>query len=84
MSSGSVDVGEEDMTTHADLANKAMDEGIVALAQAGRIANTNFITVTKAQDLSYLEGKDMVSLTEALGAREVAAKTTPGGPSPAS
>lgn len=39
------------------------------------------VTISKAADYSYLQGKDMVSLAEALGAREVASETNPGGPS---
>lgn len=50
------------------------------LAQSGNIAQNNFITVAKAFDYDYLEGKRIVDLTEALGAREVAAERSPGGP----
>jgi len=48
-------------------------------------ATTRFIndaaTVSKAADYSFLQGKDMVSLAEAMGAREVASEKNPGGPS---
>jgi hypothetical protein len=53
------------------------------LSQLGIAAASNFTTVSKAADYSYLQGKDMVSLTEAMGAREVGSKVTPGGPAPA-
>ena len=49
-------------------------------AQSGQIAQNNFITTTKAQDLDYLEGKRIVSLEEAIGVREVASKEVPAGP----
>jgi hypothetical protein len=51
------------------------------LLQSGNVAQNNFITVQKVIDYDYLEGKNMVSLTEALGAREVASEKNPGGPS---
>ena len=51
-----------------------------ALAQSGRIAQNNFITVQKAVDYDYLENKRMVTLDEAIGVREVAAEKSPGGP----
>lgn len=53
------------------------------LTQTGVIAQNNFVTVQKVVDYDYLENKRMVTLDEAVGIREVAAKTTPGGPSPA-
>ncbi len=61
-----------------------MEQNMGALGQSGVIAQNNFITVSKAQDLDYLEGKRLVSLEEAVGVREVASKQTPAGPSPAS
>ena len=50
------------------------------LTQSGIIAQNNFITVQKIADYDYLENKRMVTLDEALGAREVGARQTPGGP----
>lgn len=41
------------------------------LMQSGNVAQNNFLTTTKAQDLDYLEGKRLVSLEEAMGVREV-------------
>lgn len=65
-----------------------IDAGILSqmgarLLQAGNHAHENFITISKAQDYDYMENKRMVTLDEAIGAREVASKVTPGGPSPA-
>lgn len=50
------------------------------LAQSGIVAQNNFITVAKAGDYDYLENKRVVNLDEALGAREVQAEVSPGGP----
>ncbi len=50
------------------------------LLQIGNVAQSNFVTVNKMLDLDYMEGKNMVSLTEAMGAREVGSKENPGGP----
>ena len=47
------------------------------------IAQQNFATINKELDLDYIEGHRVISLPEALGAREVQAKVTPGGPSQA-
>ncbi len=66
----------------------AIDENVLSqlgarLIQTGNQAHENFVTISKAQDYDYMENKRMVTLDEAIGAREVAAKVTPGGPSPA-
>ncbi len=49
-------------------------------------AMTRFIsdaaTVSKAADYMYLQDKGLVSLSEAVGVREVASKETPAGPGP--
>ncbi len=72
--------GEPDM---ADVSERFAEHAANQLLQIGNIAQQNFVTVAKVLDYNYLEGKDMVSLAESLGAREVAAKETPGGPAPA-
>ena len=51
--------------------------------QTGTVAQNNFVTVQKVVDYDYLENKRMVTLDEAVGIREVASKTTPGGPAQA-
>lgn len=53
------------------------------LGQSGVVAQNNFLTVSKAQDYDYLEGKRIVSLEEAIGVREVASKSVPAGPTSA-
>jgi len=77
-----IETGEE-MPEPSQQAMNAHEQNMMQLSQSGVIAQNNFITTTKAQDLDYLEGKRMVSLEEAIGVREVASKTSPGGPSPA-
>ena len=59
------------------------EQNMAQLAQVGVVAQQGFVTVAKASDYSYLQGKDMVSLTEAMGAREVGSRVNPAGPSPA-
>jgi len=73
---------EIELEEEMDAAQQAHQQNMAQLAQSGVIAQNNFITVSKAQDLDYLEGKRIVSLEEAIGVREVASKTTPAGPSP--
>jgi hypothetical protein len=53
------------------------------LMSSANVAQNNFLTTQKWIDADYLEGKRMVGLPEAIGAREVASKVNPGGPAPA-
>jgi hypothetical protein len=62
------------------LSDNLHEQNMSQLAQVGIIAQQGFVTVSKAQDYSYLQGKEMVSLTEALGAREVGSRVNPAGP----
>lgn len=65
------------------LAGQAHEQNMSQLAQSGVVAQNNFITVSKASDYDFIEGKRLVDLTEALGAREVGSQTNPAGPRPA-
>ena len=67
----------------SDKFHAILESEMSMIPQTGRIAQNNFVTISKAQDYDYMEGKRIVSLEEAVGIREVSAKTTPGGPSPA-
>lgn len=58
-----------------------LNQNLAQLSQTGVIAQNNFVTTTKAQDLDYLEGKRIISLEEAVGVREVSSKEVPAGPS---
>src|SRR6056297_3319139 len=49
------------------------------LGQTGIVAQNNFVTVAKAFDYDYLENKRMVTLDEAVGAREVASRESMAG-----
>lgn len=56
------------------------------MAQLGAIAvmyQGDLKTISKAQDYSFQQGKDLVSLTEAVGVREVGSRVNPSGPVPA-
>jgi len=64
----------------ADTSPQFSEQAANTLLQIGNVAQANFVTVNKVLDYDYLEGKAMVSLAEALGAREVASKSVPAGP----
>ncbi len=66
-----------------DLSDNVANHMLTQLMQSGTVAQNNFITVAKVVDYDYLENKRMVTLDEAVGIREVQAKVSPGGPSPA-
>ncbi len=66
----------------------AMASDVSALMSANlqgiaQVAQNDFITVDKMLSNDYMEGHRVISLPEALGAREVQSKVTPGGPGPA-
>jgi len=69
--------GEETM---ADVTERFAEQAVNTLLQIGNVAQANFVTMAKIVDYDYLEGKNMISLTEALGAREVGSKEVPAGP----
>ncbi len=56
------------------------EQNMSQLGQVGIVAQQGFVTVAKATDYDFLEGKHLPSLTESLGAREVASRSSPGGP----
>lgn len=60
---------------------KLHEGNMAAMGQSIVRFQGDVVTISKAADYSYLQGKDMVSLAEALGAREVASEKNPGGPS---
>ena len=69
------------MVNGSDKFHAIIESEMSMVAQSGRIAQNNFITVSKGQDYDYLEGKRIVSLEEAIGVREVSSKSVPAGPS---
>ncbi|HAH47328.1 hypothetical protein [Gimesia sp.] len=76
--------GESEKEMAVDLSDNVANHMLTQLMQTGTVAQNNFVTVQKVVDYDYLENKRMVTLDEAVGIREVASKTTPGGPSQAS
>ncbi len=74
--------GVEEMSM-SDQAASLHEQNLAQLAQIGVLAQANFVTVGKAQDYGFQQEKNMVSLTEALGAREIGSRVSPGGPTPA-
>ena len=75
--------GESEKEMAVDLSDNVANHMLTQLMQTGTVAQNNFVTVQKVVDYDYLENKRMVTLDEAVGIREVAAKTTPGGPAQA-
>ena len=70
-----------DGTANQGLAAELIGQSMGQLSNSGVVAQNNFITVNKALDYDFVEGKRMVGLTEAVGVREVASKSVPAGPS---
>lgn len=58
------------------------DQNMAAMGQAIAMFQTDAVKVSKAADYDYLQAKDLVSLAEAMGAREVASRVNPAGPAP--
>ena len=57
------------------------DQNMAGMGQALTRFQNDAVTVSKAADYDYLQAKDLVSLAEAMGAREVSSEKNPGGPS---
>ena len=64
----------------SDKYHAGSEQLMLQLSQSAVIAQNNFITVSKAQDYDYLEGKRVITLEEAVGVREVSSKSVPAGP----
>lgn len=77
---GETFVSQESLVNGSDRFFGLLDQSMAAIGQIGQVAQSNFVTTTKAQDLDYLEGKRLVSLEEAVGVREVSSKSVPAGP----
>jgi len=59
------------------------DQNMAAMGQSMAEFQADRVTVSKAADYAYLQDKDLVSLSEAVGVREVASRVNPSGPVPA-
>jgi hypothetical protein len=73
--------GDDEMTEATAQFAALHDQNMAGMGTAMTRFQGDQVTVSKAADYSYLQGKDMVSLAEAMGAREVASEKNPGGPS---
>lgn len=75
--------GEEmaaDATANQGLAAELIGQSMGQLSGTAVVAQNNFVTVNKAMDYDFLEGKRIVDLVEGVGVREVASKHVPAGP----
>ncbi len=59
------------------------DQNMAGMGAAITRFQNDVVTVSKATDYSYLQDKGLVSLSEAVGVREVASRVNPAGPAPA-
>lgn len=69
-----------DGTANQGLAGELIGQSMGQLSGSGVVAQNNFITVNKALDYDFIEGKRIVDLVEGVGVREVASKHVPAGP----
>ena len=74
------DMAYADGTSNQGLAGELIGQSMGQLSGTGVVAQNNFVTVNKALDYDFMEGKRVVDLVEALGAREVGSKHVPAGP----
>jgi hypothetical protein len=59
------------------------EQNMAGMGQAMTMFMTDATKVSKAADYAYLQDKDLVSLAEAVGVREVGSRVNPAGPVPA-
>ena len=59
------------------------DQNMAGMGSAMTMFMNDAVKVSKAADYGYLQDKDLVSLTEAMGVREVTSRVNPAGPVPA-
>lgn len=69
-----------DGTANQGLAAELVGQSMGQLSGTSTIAQNNFVTVNKALDYDFIEGKRIVGLAEAVGVREVSSKSVPAGP----
>lgn len=75
--------GEDDVAEPTAQFGALHDQNMAGMGQAITRFQNDVVTVSKAADYSYLQDKDLVSLAEAVGVREVSSRVNPGGPYPA-
>ena len=59
------------------------DQNMAGMGQAITRFQNDVVTVSKAADYMFLQDKNLVSLAEAVGVREVGSRVNPAGPTPA-
>lgn len=59
------------------------DQNMIAMGESQAQFQSDRVTVSKAADYDYLQAKNLVSLSQAVGVREVTSRVNPGGPVPA-
>jgi len=59
------------------------DQNMAGMGQALTRFQNDVVTVSKAADYHYLQDMGLVSLSEAVGVREVSSRVNPAGPTPA-
>jgi len=69
-----------DGTANQGLAAELVGQAMGQLSGSSVVAQNNFITVNKALDYDFIEGKRIVTLEEAVGVREIGSKSVPAGP----
>ena len=75
--------GEVEMAEPTAQFGALHDQNMAGMGAAITRFQNDVVTVSKAADYSYLQDKDLVSLAEAVGVREVASRVNPAGPVPA-
>lgn len=75
-----VTVEENSVADPVDLSPNVANVMMTRTLQVGAVVESNLAEVNKLLTFDHLENKRMVSLQQSLGAREVQAKETPGGP----
>lgn len=70
----------EQGTANQGLAAELIAQSMGQLAATAAIAQNNFVTVNKALDYDFIEGRRIIDLAEAVGVRETSSKSVPAGP----
>lgn len=70
-----------DGTANQGLAAELVGQSMGQLSNTNVVSQNNFVTVNKALDYDFIEGKRIITLDEAVGVREVSSKRVPAGPS---
>ena len=70
----------EPASANQGLAAELIGQSMGQLSGSATVAQNNFITVNKALDYDFIEGKRIVDLVEGVGVREVSSKNVPAGP----